>query len=150
MTAGKSTAYFDTSCLAKCYLDEAGTESSIRAAVEFDRIQCSETGQVEMVSAFRRAWRKRRLSATSYAAALDQLVRDNADGLVEWMPLTPAVLTTAVEVLGAMPGSAAIGAADAIHLATAKVAGFREIWSADRQMLAAAKYFGLRPRNPAA
>jgi predicted nucleic acid-binding protein len=37
-------------------------------------------------------------------------------------------------------------AGDAVHLATAAEAGFGEVWTNDRHMLAAARAFGLRGR----
>jgi len=44
----------------------------------------------------------------------------------------------------------ALSGADAIHLSTARLAGFDEIWTADRRMIAAAESFGLRARDPMA
>lgn len=37
--------------------------------------------------------------------------------------------------------------ADAVHLATARELGEREVWTNDRHMLAAAPYFGLTGRS---
>ncbi|MCX5754649.1 MAG: hypothetical protein NTX19_00815 [Gemmatimonadetes bacterium] len=44
----------------------------------------------------------------------------------------------------------ALSGADAIHLSRSRLAGFDEIWTADRRMIAAAESFGLRARDPMA
>lgn len=49
--------------------------------------------------------------------------------------------------MSALPATAYLRAADAVHLVSALEAGFTEIWSNDRHLLAAAAYFGLQGRS---
>ena len=47
----------------------------------------------------------------------------------------------------ALPAAAYLRAGDAIHLVSAGGAGFTEIWTSDRHLLAAAAYFGIEGRR---
>ena len=51
------------------------------------------------------------------------------------------------ELFQGMPPDLFLRSADALHLACARHHGYRVIYSNDRNLLAAAKYFGLQGRN---
>ena len=46
-----------------------------------------------------------------------------------------------------LPESTSLRAGDAIHIVTAVEAGFNEIWTNDRHLLAAAGHLGLKGRS---
>jgi predicted nucleic acid-binding protein len=62
-------------------------------------------------------------------------------------PVSNQLLYLLESLTRGLPRDAALRAGDAIHLATAAEAGFTEIWSNDRRLLAVAPYFGLEGRS---
>jgi hypothetical protein len=46
-----------------------------------------------------------------------------------------------------LPANVLLRAGDAVHLVTAKLAGFSEIWTNDRRLLQAAPHFGLTGKS---
>ncbi len=64
-----------------------------------------------------------------------------------WLPLTDAVLLRVSAIYRKAPASLFLRASDALHLACALEEGFREIYSNDTRLLAAARHHGLRGRN---
>jgi len=71
-------------------------------------------------------------------------------GLIELLPLTTTVIDQVSNAFLHLPANVVLRAGDAIHLATAAEAGFREIYSNDRHLLAAASLFKLKGINPLA
>jgi predicted nucleic acid-binding protein len=69
------------------------------------------------------------------------------DGLWSLIPVHEALLRRTSALMVAAPGDLFLRTADAVHLTTAQEIGEREVWTNDRQMLAAAPYFGLRGRS---
>ena len=64
-----------------------------------------------------------------------------------WIALSDTTLELARATLVNAPGAITLRAADAIHLASARLAGFAEIWSGDAKQRAAAPLFGLEARH---
>jgi predicted nucleic acid-binding protein len=52
-----------------------------------------------------------------------------------------------VTLISALPSTLYLRDGDAIHLAAAQGAGFAEIWSSDKSLLAAAPHFGLAGKS---
>ena len=63
------------------------------------------------------------------------------------IPVTEALLRRTSGLMVSAPRDLFIRTADAVHLATAQEIGERAVWTNDRQMLAAASYFGLAGRS---
>ena len=63
------------------------------------------------------------------------------------IPVTETLLYQVEARIAKLPKNVFLRAGDALHLTTASEAGFTEIWSNDRHLLAAAPHFGLAGRS---
>ncbi len=79
----------------------------------------------------------------------DQFLDDIRETWV-MLPVTDLVLRKVGLALRALPRNVFLRAADAIHIVTALDAGFDEIWTNDRHLLAAAEHFELNGRQVSA
>ena len=102
--------YFDSSALAKRYLDEADN-AAVAARLEHPAAT-SRLSAVEVASAIIRRGREGKLSQKDRDRALHALTRDMADLLI--VELAPEVVSTANGILARHT----LRAADAIHLAS--------------------------------
>ncbi len=138
--------YFDASYLVRLYLDDAGAEQ-VRALATAEQVACSLHGRTELVAALHRAYRDGRFGRTVFLQTLDQFQRDDKAEVVGWLIPEKKTYDRAENAFRAADASTFLRAADAMHLACAAENGFREIYSNDRHLLAAAPLFGLRPKN---
>jgi len=138
--------YFDTSYLARLYLADAGWEK-VRALARTDRIACALHGKAEAMAAFHRKLRERAFSAAAFAGLMKQFESDCAANAFEWLPLTPNVLARVSRSYATLPSTVHLRAADALHLACAADAGFKELYSNDAHFLSGAHFFGLKGVN---
>lgn len=136
--------YFDTSHLARLYLEDPGYREARELAAPCTAVVSAWHAQAELVSAFHRSHREGRLSAPAFHAVLEQFEADDAAGLFRWLPLTDAVLQRVRQVYAKADARVYLRAADALHLACAADAGFSEVYSNDRRLRAAAPLFGVR------
>lgn len=139
--------YFDTSYIAKFYLNEPES-SAIRELVrKADAIYSSFWAFVEFHAVLHRQVHE---GSCSHAVARSLASRFSAhveDGLWNLIPVTESALRRTSALVIAAPPSLFLRTADAVHLAAAQEAGEREVWTNDRHMLAAAEYFGLSGRS---
>ena len=136
--------YWDTSYLAKLYLREAGTDEILAAFSGQSNFVCSEHGRLELMTTFKRHERAGSLTAKQSGNLWMRHGRDLADGLIRYLPVSSSLIETACTSVAALPPTVFLRAADALHLASAKNAGLKEIYSHDRHLLAAAPHFGLK------
>ncbi len=139
--------YFDTGYLAKCYVEESGSEEVRALAAERERIACSIYGRMELHAALHRKLREEILSREQLEIVLRQLDLDEEQGLWTWIPLTDAIISAVAASYRQLPASVFVRTGDMIHLATARSQAMTEIFSGDIHMLAAAPHFGLAGRN---
>jgi len=139
--------YFDSTYLAKCYLPEAGHHEVRAVALKAGSLQSVALAKTEVASVFHRHLREGRLSKPEVAEYMHQFSQDCADGIVSFLSLTPELLDTAYSAYQALPASIFLRSADCLHLCAATEGGFKEIYSNDRHLLAAASHFGLRGIN---
>ena len=74
-------------------------------------------------------------------AILKELEDDERNGVWQWFGLTSALLDKARRAVLDMPSTVFLRSGDALHLACAEEHGFDELYTNDRHMLEAARYF---------
>jgi predicted nucleic acid-binding protein len=136
-------AYFDTAYLLKLYRAEPGAEAVRALAGNVDVVVCSLHGRAELIAAAHRKVREGSATTQHVDALLAQVAADHAAGGLDWLPINEAHLERVTKVFRRAPATVYLRAADALHLASAAEAGFLEIYSNDRHLLAAAPLFGL-------
>ncbi|MGH7963185.1 MAG: type II toxin-antitoxin system VapC family toxin [Candidatus Binatia bacterium] len=138
--------YFDTSYLARLYIDDHGF-TEVRSLAANQRVAAAVLGRVETMAALHRAYRERRSSEQVFRQQVRQFQDDCAQDAFTWLPLTSRVFERAEEIYLHAPANVFLRAADALHLASAREYGFGEIYSNDRHLLAAAPLFGIKGVN---
>ena len=139
--------YFDSTYLAKCYLPEVGHHEVRATALKAGTLQSVALAKTEVASVFHRHLREGRLSTREVAEYMHQFSQDCSDGVISFLPVTPGLLETAYSTYQTLPASLFLRSADCLHLCAAAEAGFKEVHSDDRHLLAAAPHFGLRGVN---
>jgi PIN domain len=130
----------------RLYLDDIGFEVVEKLAAG-GRIASCLHGRAECAAALHSAFREGRLDRKEYGEMFDSFQRDEEGGAYQWFPLTQEIVLRVEGVYRKAPPKTFLRAADAIHLASAAENGFKEIYSNDRHLLAAAPLFGLKGRN---
>ena len=138
--------YLDTSYLARLYLCDPGFEH-VRALAATDQVACSFHGELELFAVFHRKCREGVLDAAMFAAVLGQYDMERQISAITWLPATDAIIDTACQAFRVLPPTVFLRAADALHLACAKQHGFREVYTNDRHVIAAAPHFGIQGVN---
>jgi predicted nucleic acid-binding protein len=138
--------YFDTTYLVRCYLEDPGFEQ-VRSLAEANEVACVRFGQLETVAAFHRKRREAALTTEQFSAVLNQFETDIAGGVFSWLTETDTLFARVRDAFRGLPPSVFVRTADALHLVCANENGFREVYSNDRHLLAAAAHFGLAAVN---
>lgn len=138
--------YFDTSYLARLYLEDRGWEP-VRELAATDHLACSVHGKAECIAAFHRKFREGVISRKDLGELLNQFVLDCEAGAFQWLPLSDPVISRLMAVYTTLPGTELLCAADAIHLSSAAENSFPEIYSNDARLLKASAHFGLKGVN---
>ena len=134
--------YLDASYIAKLYLAEPDSQR-IQTHAKDQVISCSAIGMLEVTSVFHRKWREGLIPEANFHAYCRQFIADDKDGLFRWYPVKNELLLRAVGKYHVLLPSVFLRASDALHLITAVDHGFKEIFTSDRHLLAAAASFGL-------
>jgi predicted nucleic acid-binding protein len=135
--------YFDVSYIVRLYFEDPGWEK-VRALAAQAPITCSIHGQVETVAALHRKLRESALNASEYRHVLKQFAVDCGENAYRWAPMSPDIVARAKAMFESLPRTVFLRASDALHLACAAESRFREIYSNDAHLLAAAHHFGLK------
>ncbi len=138
--------YFDTSYIVRLYLEDPGWQK-VREISAADHVACCLLGQAEALAAFHRKFREGAFNHDVLRVLLDQFRRECTMGAFSWLPFSNIVIAGLHKTYANLTKSVHLRAGDAVHLACAAENGFKEIYSNDRQLLAAAGHFGLRGMN---
>ena len=139
--------YFDTSYVAKCYLNETGSSAVRQLAESQPAIASSEYARIELTSTFLRNLRDGFLTRAQFKLVLRQFESDDKSDIWIWLPVTSELCRKASTRITTLPTATFIRAGDALHLLTAQELGETEIWTKDRHLLAAAPHFGIAGRS---
>jgi predicted nucleic acid-binding protein len=138
-------SYFDSSYIAKFYLDEPESDAVRRLAESLGQVRCAVIGQIEVAAVFHRKLREGAFDTRAFREVMSQFDDDCSQSLWTWLPITTALATATAAVFTRLPRSVFLRAVDALHLACAHEHGLPEIYTNDRHMAAAARHFGVKP-----
>ena len=130
--------FLDSSALIKRYIAERGTERVVRFCSGAEEIVLSVVCAPELISAFQRLRRERKLSTRQYRALKKDLAADLVQATI--VRLTEAVLSRTVETLE----KTTVKILDAVHVASAFEASCDLLLSADHRQCEAARKMGLK------
>ena len=133
--------YFDAAYIAKCYLNEPGADQIRQVAYGADGLGSCELARLEFASIVRRHLRERHVTRREATAIWKDFEQDEQDGVWQWFGVTSALIEKARDAVLQIPGHVFVRAGDALHLACAQEHGFEDVYTNDRHMLQAAKYF---------
>lgn len=129
--------YFDSSALAKRYVEEAGSDAVEAICQEAAELGISVIGAPEIISALNRRRRENVLTPHQYKTAKRRLSEELKDATI--IHLTSPVITDTIRILEESP----VRAMDALHIACALQWGAMLFVSADQRQTAAANQAGL-------
>jgi predicted nucleic acid-binding protein len=113
-------------------------------------IATSIIARMEVVAALHRKYREGDMTHAAILRAHDQFLREIEVGRITPIGLTPAAVERVEVTFRMLPSTTFLRASDAFHLATAVENNFKEIYSNDKHLLAAASIFKLKGVNPLA
>lgn len=133
--------FFDTSALAKRYLDEEGRDLVLALSREADSIAVSSLVQPEIISLLSRKRFERKISPAEFNEYERSFLLDFADFNV--VSLTPAVFDSCVTLLKKFPN---MGTLDSLHLASALEIKPDLFVTFDQRQRVVSKKLGLKTR----
>ena len=133
--------YFDAAYIAKCYLNEPGADRVRDVAYGADGLASCELARLEFAAILKRHLRERHVTRREMTAILKEFEEDEKNGVWQWFSVTSELLDKARQAVLDLPGTVFVRSGDALHLACAEEHGCEEVYTNDRHMLAAARYF---------
>jgi len=139
--------YFDSTYVAKVHLFEHGS-MEVRALVTAQPdVACCEIGRIELASVLHRKLREGAFDEAHHLNLCNQFEQDLQSNIWHWLSITPAILEQVRMAFRSLPAGVFLRAGDALHLVCARENNFKEIYSNDRHLVAAASHFGLSAIN---
>lgn len=129
--------FFDSSALAKRYVNESGTPLVLQLCSQAHEIVLAIIVVPELVSAFNRLRREGKLLEPDYLFVKSELAADVAAATI--IEITPTVVAQSLNCLEQFP----LRAMDALHLGAAITSGAQRFVSGDLRQCQAARSLGL-------
>jgi predicted nucleic acid-binding protein len=133
--------FFDTSAFVKRYIDESGSDEIEELCTGADDVGVSILLPIEIVSAFSRLKREKRITEKEYTNLKEELFTDLRDITV--ISLSPAIVKTAIDSIERSP----LKTFDATHIGCALEYQPDFFVSSDIQQLHAAGRAGLKTKK---
>jgi len=134
--------YFDTSALAKWYINEKGSNEVEQLIMDRGPVAASDLTVVEMRSLLARRRREKHINSSLEIEIFSTFQEDIRRKTILCHPLPFGLATAAVHLLNQFSDSS-LATLDALHLALAKEIGTEILATADRIMADAAEAMGL-------
>jgi predicted nucleic acid-binding protein len=128
---------FDLNDILKCYLPEKGAHLVRALASQPVAKSCSRFGHIEVLAALHRKVREGSLRRPQLKATWKNIVADESADVWTWLPFDETVEHALEAALLKLVPKAFVRTGDAIHLATASLHGFSDIYSHDKHDAAA-------------
>jgi len=112
-----------------------------------DNVNTSSLCIAELSCALHRKVREGTLDPKAATKLADFFLDDLANERWRLVPVSDHILRHVELLTRSLPKSTPLRAGDAIHIVSAVQAGFHEIWTNDRRLLAATSHFGLQGRS---
>lgn len=141
--------HFDSSYIAKFYLDELESDAVRELAESLGNVRCAMIGQVEVAAVFHRKLREGAFDGGAFREVMAQFEDDCGQRLWTWLPLTAALAAKTAAAFARLPRPVFLRATDALQLVCAREQGLPEVYTNDRHMPAAARHFHLKPMRVA-
>lgn len=139
--------YLDSSYLFRLYLRGAQTKPIEDFLQSGETVACAMHGKTELYSAFHRGFRENVYPLSQVEKMIEQVNLDTRQEYLHWFSITEKTISFTQSVYSKAPATCFLRGADALHLACARENGFKEIYSNDKHLLAAASFFGLKGKN---
>jgi predicted nucleic acid-binding protein len=139
--------YLDTAYVAKTYINEPDSDAVRQLVVGKSGMHTSALCGPELQCVFHRHVRDGGLTKRQAHALRAKYIEDVNAHVWTLIPMDAVLLAKVESCVTALEPRVFVRAGDAIHLVSAMLAGFDEIWSNDRHLLAAAPAFGLKGRS---
>ena len=139
---GKEIVYFDTSALAKWYLNENLSDKVERCIQEHGPVEISDLTAVEIRSLLSRRRREREIDIKTETRAFAAFEEDVRRGFLIRNPLPATLAAGAINLIASFP-DVPLRTLDAMHLVVAQEIGAAVLATSDRVMAAGAEALGL-------
>jgi predicted nucleic acid-binding protein len=128
-------------------LNEPDGKNVRKFARRADGLYSSSWCIAELACVFQRHVREKSITPDEAAKLRHIFLEDVRNSVWILFPVSERLLYQVELLVGGLPRTAYLRAGDAIHLVSAKDAGFQEIWTNDRRLLEAAQYFDMAGKS---